>query len=383
VAMKPAEVVVVGGGIVGSSAAYFLAKSGVDVVLIDSRGATGSGGASQACAGGVRHQGRVPAEMPLALYAIPFWKTLAEELEADFQYRQDGMTIVTDEESFVAPLEERVARERSLGLNIRMVYGEDLRNLVPGLPSRMLAGSYCPLDGHADPLRTVNALASAAGRLGARIEWGCPAFSLEREKGRIVAVKTARGDISCNSVVLSAGAWSKALAASAHVILPFHPFPLQMMVTKRCAHALDQVLGWMGHGISLKQVPSGGFVIGGGWPGHGDLVTGSTALMPGSMAKSARTTVELFPSISKLPVIRAWVGIEAFSVDEMQVTGPVPGVDGLFIAAGFSGHGFAIGLGVGALIADFFKTGSLSELLLPFTLDRFGPDVLKGQSNAA
>ena len=380
--MKSVDVVVVGAGIVGSSTAYFLAKAGLDVILIDSRGVVGSGGASQACAGGVRHQGRVPAEMPLALYAIPFWKTLEQELEIDLHYRRDGMTIVTDEDALIPRLEERVANERSLGLDIRMVYGDDLRHLVPGLSPRMLAGSYCPLDGHADPLRTVSALISAAHRLGAGVEWRCPAQSLVREKGRMVAVQTPSGQIHCDQVVLSAGAWSKILAATAGVSLPFREFALQMMVTRRCPHVLDHVLGWLGHGISLKQVPSGGFVIGGGWPGHGNLTTGATALMPGSMAKSARTTIELFPALSTLPVVRAWVGLEAFSVDEMQVTGPVPGIDGLFIAAGFSGHGFAIGPGVGSLIAEFFTTGHLSELLSPFSLARFESCGREGRSHA-
>jgi sarcosine oxidase subunit beta len=369
--MKSAEVVVVGGGIVGCSTAYFLAGAGVDVVLVDSRGPNGSGAASQACAGGVRHQGRMALEMPLALYAIPFWRRLQEELDADLHYRQDGMTIVTDEESLVARLEARVSLEKSLGLDIRMVYGQDLHCLVPGISPRMLAGSYCPLDGHADPLRAIGALSAAARRLGARIEWRCPAIGLKRERDRVVAVQTAYGEVRCDRVVLAAGAWSPALAASARVSLPFQPVPLQMMVTQRSRHALDHVLGWMGHGISLKQVPSGGFVIGGGWPGLGELSTGSTALLPGSMAKSARTTVSLFPALSKLNVVRGWVGIEAFSVDEMQVVGPVAEAEGLFVAAGFSGHGFAIGIGVGSLIAEFMLAGRLPGMLSPFTLDRF------------
>jgi sarcosine oxidase subunit beta len=380
--MKTAEVVVVGAGIVGASTAYFLAKKGLDVVLIDRRGVLGSGGASQACAGGVRHQGRVPVEMPLALYAIPIWMSLEQELEADLHYRRDGMTIVTDEEGLIPRLEERVANERALGLEIRMVYGEDLRHLIPGISPRMLAGSYCPLDGHADPLRAVHALASAAGRRGARLEWRCKAERIVAEKGRIVAVRTADGDIPCGGVVLCAGAWSKALAATAGVALPFEPFTLQMMVTQRRAHVLDQVLGWLGHGISLKQVPSGGFVIGGGWPGRGDLASGETALMPGSMAKSARTSVSLYPSLSRLSVIRAWAGIEAFSADEMQVTGPIAGMDGLFVAAGFSGHGFAIGPGVGALVAEAVATGRLPELLAPFNADRLGISAGKVKRNA-
>ena len=93
--------------------------------------------------------------------------------------------------------------------------------------------------------------------------------------------------------------------------------------------------------------------------------------MPGSMAKSARTTVGLYPSLASIPILRAWLGIEAFCEDEMEVVGPVPGVDGLIIAAGFSGHGFAVGPGVGSLIAEFISTGHWSNMLKPFGIERF------------
>ena len=368
--MKSKDIVVIGAGIVGSSSAYFLAKAGFDVTLIDNRGPIGAGGASQACAGGVRHQARLPVEMPLALHAIRIWRNLGEELDADLEYRQNGMTIVTDEQTMIPRLEERVALEQSLGLDIRMVYGKELDDLIPGISPFMLAGSFCPVDGHANPMKATGAFGVAAQRLGVRVERHCPAQRLMMTKGRIVAVGTVKGDIPCRHVVLAAGAWSKAIAATVGVELPFFPVPLQMMVTNRQPHFLHQVLGWLGHGISLKQVPTGGYVIGGGWPGLADLSNGSSHLMPGSMAKNAKTALELFPSLAAIPVIRAWVGIEAFCVDEMQVLGPVPGIEGLFLAAGFSGHGFAIGPGVGALVADYFTSGQLSEMFQPFTIHR-------------
>ena len=169
----------------------------------------------------------------------------------------------------------------------------------------------------------------------------------------------------------AAGYWSRDLAATAGIDLPFQSHPLQMMVTARRPHELDQVLAWAGNGISLKQMPTGGFVIGGGWPGHGNPLTYQTRLMPGSMAKSARTTVALYPSLARTPLLRAWLGIEAFCADEMEIVGPAPGAEGLIIAAGFSGHGFAIGPGVGSLIAEYLKSGQWSDMLKPFNIERF------------
>jgi sarcosine oxidase subunit beta len=374
--VKATDVVVIGAGIIGSSTAYYLAQKGVDVTLIDAGGPLSSGTATQACAGGVRQQGRVPSEIPLALYAIKLWTGLEDELDADLQYRQGGMTVMVADETLIPRLQERVALEQSLGLDIRLIQKQELHDLIPGLSNHMLAGSYCPSDGHADPMRTISAFTVAAGRLGAHMHWYCPAESLVVEKHKITAVKTAKGKIACRQVVLAAGMWSKAIAATAGLDLPFQPFTLQMMVTAPRPPLLDQVLGWLGHGISLKQVPAGGFVIGGGWPGHGDPHTYQTRLYPGSMAKSAKTAVDLFPSLAGVPVVRAWVGIEAFSTDEMQIIGPVADIDGLILAAGFSGHGFGIGPGVGALIAGYLGNDQLPDLLRPYSIERFKPDVL-------
>lgn len=369
--MEAADVLVIGAGIVGSATAYYLAKAGIDVLLIDRSGPVAGGTATQACAGGVRQQGRVPVEIPLAIYSINLWADLEAELAADLHYRRDGMTVVTDRENLIPALAERVKVEQSLGLNISLVRGAELHDLIPGLSPQIVAGSYCPTDGHADPLRTVIAFVKAARRLGARTKWQCSARGFDIDNNRVAAVKTTRGNIGCRYAVLCAGYWSRSLAATAGIDLPFHCFPLQMMVTGRRPHVLDQVLGWIGHGISLKQVPAGGFVIGGGWPGVADRETNDALLLPGSMAKSAHTTVNLFPTIAAAPIVRAWAGIEAFCEDEMQIVDPAGSPTGLILATGFSGHGFAVGPGVGCLIARYVETNKWSSMLEPFGLGRF------------
>ena len=379
--MQSAEIVVIGSGIIGSSAAYYLAKAGADVMLVERAGPNTSATASQACAGGVRQQGRTPEEIPLAKYAIGLWNELEAELEADLQYRQEGMTVMTDDENLIPILQKRVSAEQALGLDVRLIPQKELHELIPGLSSRMIAGSYCPTDGHADPLRTIDAFIRAARRLGARIKWQCPVERIMVQKGRVAAIQAAGEKINCQQVVLAAGYWSRSLAQSAGLDLPLRPHTLQMMVTARRSHKLDQVLGWLGHGISLKQVPAGGFVIGGGWPGFGEPDAYRTHLLPGSMAKSARTTVNLYPSLAGLPIVRAWVGIEAFCKDEMQIIGPVPGVQGLVLATGFSGHGFGIGPGVGALIARYFITGKMPAKLKPFGYERFLKDAGENEKN--
>lgn len=369
--MQSAEIVVIGSGIIGSAATYYLAKAGADVILVDRAGPNTGGTASQACAGGVRQQGRAPDEIPLAIYAMGLWAGLEAELEADLHYRRDGMTVMTDKENLIPLLQERVAVEQALGLDIRLIQKKELHDLIPGLSPRMITGSYCPTDGHADPMRTIDAFTMAADRLGARVKWQCPVERIIIEKDKVVAVETAGERINCRQVVLAAGYWSRSLAATAGLDLPLTPCTLQMMVTARRSHKLDQVLGWLGHGISLKQVPSGGFVVGGGWPGYGDPDTYRTHLFPGSMAKSAKTTIDLYPALAGIPIVRAWVGIEAFCKDEIQIVGPVPSVGGLVLATGFSGHGFGIGPGIGALIAQCITTDTVPAMLKSFNFERF------------
>jgi len=169
-------------------------------------------------------------------------------------------------------------------------------------------------------------------------------LAIQRFAGDYVAEKTINSvalpsDEMKGRIIGREGRNIRAIEAATGIDLPLVDRPLQMMVTARQPHALDQVLGWVNHGISLKQVPSGGFVIGGGWPGQGDPRTYQTRLLPGSMAKSADTVVTLYPSLAGIPIVRAWLGIEAFCEDEMQIVGQAASVDGLILAAGFSGHG--------------------------------------------
>ena len=234
----------------GASTAYYLAKTGLRVTLIDRHKPIAGGCATQACAGGVRQQGRVPVEIPLAKYSINLWTNLEAELDDDLEYRQDGMTVVTDDEKQIPLLSDRVKREQALGLDIRLVQKADLQSLIHGLSPHMLAGSYCPTDGHANPMRTVNAFVVAAQHQGTRIKWDCAAEGFVVEKKRLIAVRTTRGDLVCRHAILAAGYWSRALAATAGIILPFQAYPLQMMVSARRPHELDQVLA----GLATESV---------------------------------------------------------------------------------------------------------------------------------
>lgn len=370
--MKAAEVVVIGGGVIGSAIAYNLAKAGVDVALCDRAHPPAGGTASGASAGGVRQQNRVGAELDLALRAIAIWRDLESELDADLLYRRDGMAICIDDERLLPALRRRIDGERAGGLlDVRLADGDELRRIVPDLSREIVAGSWCASDGHADPIRTTIGFQRAAGARGARIHPDTPALDVLRAGGRVQAVLTPQGPLPCRTVVLAAGPWTPALLKKLGCELPIRPGCLQMQATAAMPARLRPVLGWVGHGISLKQVPGGAYVVGGGWPGRGEPERYQADVIPESMRKSAAVVVGLIPALVGVPVVRAWVGWESFSEDDQPVIGALPGIEGVLIAAGFSGHGFALAPAVGEQVARAVVGGKIPDVLRPVGPDRF------------
>jgi sarcosine oxidase, subunit beta len=238
------EAVVIGGGVIGSSIAYHLARSGVRTTLLEKNDVACA--ASGASAGGVRQQGRDPRELPLSMRATVRWATLEEELGADIHYRRGGHLTLTETEQERDALAASVARQRAAGLDIVMVEGDDLRALAPAVSPRMIAGSYSREDGHANPGLTTRAFAAAAARHGADVRTGVTVLSLETSGGRVTGVRTDQGIISADVTILATGAWSKTLVAGLGIDLPIAPMGLQMLLTESVPHCLDQVLGSVG-----------------------------------------------------------------------------------------------------------------------------------------
>lgn len=365
-----AEVVVVGGGVIGSAIGYELARQGVAVTLVEA--ATIAAGASGASAGGVRQQGRDLRELPIALRAIRRWPHLAEELGADLHYRQDGNLSLAERPEDVAALERRVAEERAHGLDVRMIGQAELRELAPGIAPSVLAASWCPSDGHAMPSLVTHAFARAAARLGACILQQTRVISITLHRDRVAGVTTTRGEISCRWVVNAAGAWGAEIARMVGISIPIEPRALQMLVTEPMPPRLRPVLGSANRRLSLKQLPGGAYLIGGGWPGRLDQVTRRTGLLPASIAGSACDASAVYPPLERARLVRGWAGIEAVAADEVPILGTAREVEGFVFACGFSGHGFALAPAIGELIAELITTGYPSLPLDALSPARFG-----------
>jgi sarcosine oxidase subunit beta len=364
-----AEVIVVGGGVIGCSIAYHLARAGVRVLVLEKH--TVAAAASGASAGGTRQQGRDPRELALSMRACARWTTLEDELAADIHYRRKGHLTVIEREEDRAGLVEAVARQRAAGLDIRLVEGDELRARAPALAPHILAGGYTPDDGHADPDLTTRAFAAAAVRAGAEVREGLTVHGLATEGDKVVGVLTDAGRIGADLTILAAGAWGRALAATAGVDLPIAPMGLQMILTEAVAPCLDPVVGCVGRRLSFKQLPAGNFLIGGGWPGDWDLAQARGVTRAAGIWGSAQTAAAIVPVAGTVGLQDAWVGIEARSADDVPILGPVRGVEGLVIAAGFSGHGFQLSPAIGQVLAELVVEGRPSIPIDALALDRF------------
>jgi sarcosine oxidase subunit beta len=360
-----AEVVIIGAGVVGCSTAYRLALAGIRTVVLDRQGPAEGAAASATSAGGVRQQGRDPRELPLAMAAIRLWATLERELEADVHYRRGGNLRLIEAEADLPAIEQQVAAERAGGLDVELVSGERLRSLAPALAPQVIAAVSCPSDGQADPVLTTRAFAAAARRAGATLVANCPARGLLRRGGAVSGVETASGTISAGCVLLAAGVWSAELAATIGLDLPLQPLALQMLLSEPAPPVLEQVLGGTGsRRLSLKQRRDGAFLIGGGWPGDGDIAAATCTVRPESVAASWAEAVAVLPAVAQSRLARSWCGLEAASFDGVPLVGAVPEASGLYLAAGFSGHGFALAPATGQQLAALLQ-GRPAPLFAP------------------
>ncbi|MBV9172380.1 MAG: FAD-binding oxidoreductase [Chloroflexi bacterium] len=358
------DIVVVGGGVIGSSIAYHLARAGARVRVFEQATPGVAPSASWASAGGVRQQGRDPREWLLTLEAGRRWPALADELGMPTGFVQGGHLHVVESEADLDALRERVAREQAAGMNVRMVDTPAIRDLAPALSESALAGAYTPDDGQANPPMTTRAFAAAAQRHGAVYSTRTRVVSLQRERGRITGVTTDTGTFSAEQTVLAAGAWTSRLAASVGLRLPIQVRGPQMLLTTPAPAMLAPTVTASGRALSLKQLPSGEYFIGGGWPSDvlEDAEGVACRVRQESVAGSWAVATAVVPAVGSTSIAQSWCGVEAEAVDGVPLIGPAPGYEGLYLAVGFSGHGFQISPAVGRAVADALAGKATLEL---------------------
>jgi sarcosine oxidase subunit beta len=348
-----ASVIVVGGGLIGMSAAVHLRRADSQTrVTVLERARVGDA-ASGASAAGVRAMGRDPAERALALASLARWPDLDRELESSTGYRRGGGLRVALDDAGWAEARATIGPQRADGVPVELVDAAAACRLAPAISGDCRGGVHCPIDGQADAGATVRAWATAARRLGVRIEEGVGADALVMTGGRVTGVVRSDGaPVTCDTVLVAAGAWSVTLLGKIGVELPLRGRGLQMLLTDAAPASLTPVVGCFGRPLSLKQLDDGAYLIGGGWPARvPDERVNHWEVLEDSVRGSLEVARAVYPPLASRIVARSWAGIEAFTPDEIPLLGPVRGLEGLLVAAGFSGHGFALVPVVGDILA--------------------------------
>ncbi len=363
-----ADAVIIGGGIVGGSAALFMRRAGLSVILLD-KGFCGAQ-ASGVNYGGVRRQGRAPEQLPLAQRSHALWARLPELIGIDGEYIRSGHLKLARTEEHFARLEAYAATVRPLGLDVELIGGNAIRERFPWLPGDVAGASLCAEDGHANPRLVAPAFARAALAAGATVLENTPVIEA-RETGDGFAILVGDGvEIRSRLLFNCAGAWSDRFAASFGEPVPLQRIYPSMVVTEPMPFRLPMSLGEEGGGFYGRQVTRGNYVMGGG---RGTPLENPDFSRPSVNAASSvmLRAIGLFPHLKNAQVIRFWSGTESEMPDDNPVIGPSSRVNNLFHAFGFCGAGFQTGPAVGAILCDLAVRGETETPIDAFRIDRF------------
>ena len=364
---KSADVVVIGGGVIGTAVAYYAAKAGRRVVLLD-KGHIAAG-TSGACDGFIIMQSKNPGpHLELAMESAALYRGLSAELDFDLEYEPKGGMIVIENDTQAALMRDHVAKQGVSGLKVDILPIDEARRLEPLLAPDLWGATICDADAQVSPMKVAQGFARAAARLGADIRSGTAAAGVLVDKGRVSGVITADGNIYCEYVVVAAGVWSPELLKPLGVELPILPRRGQILVSEPLPPTLRHVLlcacylvakyrpdeldpserhNRLGVGLAIEQTVDGGLLI------------GSTREFAGFDRRTTLAGIEavaaharrIMPALAGINIIRAFAGLRPYTPAGLPILGPVDGIPGLIVAAGHEGDGIALAPVTGQRIA--------------------------------
>ncbi|TFY84438.1 FAD-binding oxidoreductase [Pseudomonas kairouanensis] len=382
--VQKADVVIVGGGLMGAATAFFLRRRGQSVILLE-RDQIGQY-ASGVNFGNVRRQGRFLGQLALANRSWALWKRLPELIDDDLEFIPSGHMRVCYREDEIAELEAYAAAPEAAELDLKIYRGAQLHKRFGFLGPDVKGGSYAPHDGHANPRLAAPAFARAAIRLGAQIEERTEVAEVQKVGADFHITTTDGRQFHAAQLLITAGAWGQKLSAQFGEPVPLDTHGPQMAVTEPVPYALPTVIGVYTkipeEVIYFRQIPRGNIVIGGGYRSKPDMQNRRAYVEPRSILNQISQMRRLLPGVANLNIIRVWSGIEGYLPDSLPIMGPSGTVDGLFYAFGFCGHGFQLGPGVGDVMAELLSTGATCTPIAPFSITRFAlPDAQRSQAS--
>ncbi|EKU99496.1 glycine/D-amino acid oxidase, deaminating [Leptolyngbya sp. PCC 7375] len=363
------DVVIIGGGLIGSSTALHLAMAGQRVIVVekDSPGRHASG----VNAGGLRRLNRHPAEIPLAVVAARMWRDIYSLVGSDCDVKLSGQVRVAENAADLEKLKERAAMVCSLGFDHeQLIDRAHLYTLVPALAPHCVGGLYTAGDGFARPYHALTAFRRKAESLGVEYRTGCRVTGIERvgDRWRVVS---EQAKLDAPILVNCAGAWAGQVCDYLGEPVPLKVGAPMMMVTERLPPFLELVVGVASRKLSFKQMQNGTVLIGGAYLADHDMVKETTEIDFFKLSESSRTVVELFPRMAGVRIVRTWAGLEAFMPDRIPVISASGKVPNVYHAFGFSAHGFQLSPVVGRIMSELILNQKSSLNIKPFSIQRF------------
>ena len=361
-----ADVIIIGGGIVGCTTAYNLSQRGADVLLIEKNG-IGSGATGRS-GGGIRQSARVSNEIPLAMESVALFPGLSAELGIDIEYTQSGNFRLVEMPDHLRPMQVDVARQQSHGLDVRWLGVTDVLELAPGLRWQNIMGaSYCPDDGHCDPFRMVSGFFRKAKEFGTKVLLNSEVQSIEQTDDGKAVVKTSTHSVQAEKVIIAAGFGSQELCQKIGLDLPLQNVRYESMVTEPLPPILSQMFGVASSDLFFRQTQNGGIHFGGGLLEEEDEEDTKTTRDNLNMAVAHIS--RLVKDLGKTNLLRTWGGLDPSTPDGMPILDYLN--ENVLLATGFCGHGLALGPIVGRYLAEWISSGQLPEALEPFKRNRF------------
>ena len=372
------DVLVVGGGVTGCAAAYYLAQAGADVTLVEryDLNTQASGRNAGSLHGQIQHEAFLELgeewafewgpTLSLLRDSIDLWRGLPEELGADLEVDVCGGLLVAATDAQLRDIERKAAIERSFGVGVELLSRDDLQRFAPYVSGRMAGALLCEVEGKANPLLAVPALARAAADRGARLLLETEVHSVERRRSGF-GVETTAGTIDCGRIVDCGGAEAAVVSKLVGVDVPVERWPIQMSVTEAVPPLVTHLVYFAKEKLTLKQAKSGSLLIGGGWPSREDD-SGRLSVDVTSLAPNLRLAIEVVPQIAGASLLRTWAGVCPGIADWRPVIGEA--APGFFVAL-FPFLGFTGGPLLGKIVAQLALGEETGRDLAPFSPVRF------------
>ena len=382
------DIIVIGGGVIGTSIAYNLSKAGKKVTLIEkddhARGASGSSDQL------VLMQSKKPGvHLALALESLKMYKTLEEELGEPIHFRQLGGLILIENEDEMKLMEQFVERQRKTGLDVSIISLEEINKLQEGIAQDIIGATYSPMDAEVDPIALNVAFAKATKREGANIVLGTEVKDILVEDGKVTGVETDKGSYHAPLVINAAGVWAPLLAQKVGFDAPIKPRRGQICITDEvdyfvhmpvlsakyimAKHNPDllkdapEVVSRLGIGLALSQSPKGNIMFG----ATREFVGYDKGVTYEGISEVVKNAARYFPKLKDMSIIRTMGGMRPFTPDGLPLIGWTEGIEGFFMAAGHEGDGIALAPVTGRVVSDLILKGETFVDVSAFNPNRF------------